>query len=72
MLCIVGMDNLDLIFKYLVDFMRSMFINLLKERRKKIFIENVDRMKCLKDDFQKKFDEVGFKCFNYSFIFLDN
>lgn len=72
MLCTAGMDNPDSILKHLADLMRPMLINSLKERRKKIFTENADRMKRLKDDLQKKLDEVGPKCFNYSFIFLDN
>lgn len=52
-----GMDNPDSILKHLADLMRPMLINSLKERRKKIFTENADRMKRLKDDLQKKLDE---------------
>lgn len=72
MLCTAGVENPDSILKHLADLMRPMLINSLKERRKKIFTENADRMKRLMDDLQKKLDEVGPKCFNYSFIFLDN
>lgn len=63
------MENPDSILKHLADLMRPMLINSLKERRKKIFTENADRMKRLMDDLQKKLDEVGPNCFNYSFIF---
>ncbi|XP_009149981.1 E3 UFM1-protein ligase 1 homolog [Brassica rapa] len=52
-----GMENPDSILKHLADLMRPMLINSLKERRKKIFTENADRMKRLKDDLQKKLDE---------------
>jgi hypothetical protein len=37
--------------------MKPMLINSLKERRKKIFTENADRMRRLIDDLQKKLDE---------------
>nr|VDC97026.1 unnamed protein product [Brassica oleracea] len=49
--------NPDSILKHLADLMRPMLINSLKERRKKIFTENADRMKRLMDDLQKKLDE---------------
>ncbi|KAL0713650.1 hypothetical protein Bca4012_020628 [Brassica carinata] len=52
-----GMENPDSILKHLADLMRPMLINSLKERRKKIFTENADRMKRLMDDLQKKLDE---------------
>ncbi|KAJ0248324.1 E3 UFM1-protein ligase 1 [Hirschfeldia incana] len=52
-----GMENPDSILKHLADLMRPMLINSLKERRKKIFTENADRMKRLVDDLQKKLDE---------------
>ncbi|CAH8356537.1 unnamed protein product [Eruca vesicaria subsp. sativa] len=52
-----GMENPDSILKHLADLMRPMLINSLKERRKKIFTENADRMKRLIDDLQKKLDE---------------
>lgn len=52
-----GVENPDSILKHLADLMRPMLINSLKERRKKIFTENADRMKRLMDDLQKKLDE---------------
>ncbi|CAH2065237.1 unnamed protein product [Thlaspi arvense] len=52
-----GMENPDSVLKHLADHMRPMLINSLKERRKKIFTENADRMKRLMDDLQKKLDE---------------
>ncbi|XP_020869547.1 E3 UFM1-protein ligase 1 homolog isoform X2 [Arabidopsis lyrata subsp. lyrata] len=52
-----GMENPDSILKHLADLMRPMLINSLKERRKKIFTENADRMKRLMENLQKKLDE---------------
>ncbi|XP_010520295.1 PREDICTED: E3 UFM1-protein ligase 1 homolog [Tarenaya hassleriana] len=52
-----GIDNLESILKHLADHMRPMLVNSLKERRKKLFTENADRMKRLLDDLQKKLDE---------------
>uniref|UniRef100_A0A1J3K457 E3 UFM1-protein ligase 1-like protein n=1 Tax=Noccaea caerulescens TaxID=107243 RepID=A0A1J3K457_NOCCA len=52
-----GMENPDSILKHLVDHVRPMLVNSLKERRKKIFTENADRMRRLMDDLQKKLDE---------------
>ncbi|VVB04643.1 unnamed protein product [Arabis nemorensis] len=52
-----GMENPDSILKHLADHMKPMLINSLKERRKKIFTENSDRMRRLMDDLQKKLDE---------------
>jgi hypothetical protein len=64
-----GTENPDSILKHLADHMKPMLINSLKERRKKIFTENADRMRRLIDDLQKKLDEVDTNCFNYSCIF---
>jgi hypothetical protein len=52
-----GTENPDSILKHLADHMKPMLINSLKERRKKIFTENADRMRRLIDDLQKKLDE---------------
>ncbi|CAH8267614.1 unnamed protein product [Arabidopsis lyrata] len=52
-----GTENPDSILKHLADHMKPMLINSLKERRKKIFSENADRMRRLIDDLQKKLDE---------------
>ncbi|XP_010426061.1 PREDICTED: E3 UFM1-protein ligase 1 homolog [Camelina sativa] len=52
-----GMENPDSILKHLADHMKPMLINSLKERRKKIFTENADRLRRLIDDLQKKLDE---------------
>ncbi|ESQ37376.1 hypothetical protein EUTSA_v10002404mg [Eutrema salsugineum] len=52
-----GLENPDSILKHLADHMRPMLINSLKERRKKVFTENADRLKRLMDDLQKKLDE---------------
>ncbi|KAL1215011.1 putative E3 UFM1-protein ligase 1 [Cardamine amara subsp. amara] len=52
-----GMENPDSILKHLADHMKPLLISSLKERRKKIFTENADRMRRLIDDLQKKLDE---------------
>lgn len=52
------MENPDSVLKHLVEHMRPKLVNSLKERRKKIFTENADRMRRLMDDLQKKLDEV--------------
>ncbi|XP_023638221.1 E3 UFM1-protein ligase 1 homolog [Capsella rubella] len=52
-----GTENPDSILKHLADHMKPMLINSLKERRKKIFTENADRLRRLIDDLQKKLDE---------------
>ncbi|ESQ37370.1 hypothetical protein EUTSA_v10002414mg [Eutrema salsugineum] len=52
-----GLENPDSVLKHLADHMRPMLINSLKERRKKVFTENADRLKRLMDDLQKKLDE---------------
>lgn len=62
------MENPDSILKHLADHMKPMLINSLKERRKKIFTENSDRMRHLMDDLQKKLDEVETNCFNYFYL----
>lgn len=67
---LAGTENPDSILKHLADHMKPMLINSLKERRKKIFSENADRLRRLIDDLQKKLDEVKTNCFDYSFIFF--
>ncbi|PPS07665.1 hypothetical protein GOBAR_AA12983 [Gossypium barbadense] len=53
-----GVDDPQAILKYLADYLRPMLANYLKERRKALFTENVEKMKILLDNLQRKLDEV--------------
>ncbi|MBA0719868.1 hypothetical protein Golax_007516 [Gossypium laxum] len=52
-----GVDDPQTILKYLADYLRPMLANYLKERRKALFTENVEKMKILLDNLQRKLDE---------------
>ncbi|MBA0807311.1 hypothetical protein Gohar_023123 [Gossypium harknessii] len=52
-----GVDDPQTIIKYLADYLRPMLANYLKERRKALFTENVEKMKVLLDNLQRKLDE---------------
>ncbi|KAG4198629.1 hypothetical protein ERO13_A05G098800v2 [Gossypium hirsutum] len=52
-----GVDDPQAILKYLADYLRPMLANYLKERRKALFTENVEKMKILLDNLQRKLDE---------------
>ncbi|MBA0622808.1 hypothetical protein Godav_008315 [Gossypium davidsonii] len=52
-----GVDDPQTILKYLADYLRPMLANYLKERRKALFTENVEKMKVLLDNLQRKLDE---------------
>lgn len=53
----LGDEDVETILRHLANYMRPMLINYLKEKRKALFTENAERMKCLLDDLQKKLDE---------------
>ncbi|PPD88494.1 hypothetical protein GOBAR_AA38740 [Gossypium barbadense] len=53
-----GVDDPQTILKYLADYLRPMLANYLKERRKALFTENVEKMKVLLDNLQRKLDEL--------------
>lgn len=61
-----GDEDVETILRHLANYMRPMLINYLKEKRKALFTENAERMKCLLDDLQKKLDEVEFIYFVFS------
>ncbi|XVE59187.1 hypothetical protein DITRI_Ditri05aG0025200 [Diplodiscus trichospermus] len=52
-----GIDDPQTIFKHLADYLRPMLVNYWKERRKALFTENVEKMKRLLDNLQRKLDE---------------
>ncbi|KAE8700850.1 E3 UFM1-protein ligase 1-like protein [Hibiscus syriacus] len=52
-----GVDDPQTILKYLADYLRPKLINYWKERRKALFTENVEKMKHLLDNVQRKLDE---------------
>lgn len=54
-----GVDDPQTILKHLADYLRPMLINYWKDRRKALFTENVEKMKRLLDNLQRKLDEVG-------------
>ncbi|XP_021278593.1 E3 UFM1-protein ligase 1 homolog [Herrania umbratica] len=52
-----GVDDPQTILKHLADYLRPMLINYWKDRRKALFTENVEKMKRLLDNLQRKLDE---------------
>ncbi|XVF20139.1 hypothetical protein REPUB_Repub11eG0172800 [Reevesia pubescens] len=52
-----GVDDPQTILRHLADYLRPMLINYWKERRKSLFTENVEKMKRLLDNLQRKLDE---------------
>ncbi|XVF05585.1 hypothetical protein REPUB_Repub05bG0185300 [Reevesia pubescens] len=52
-----GVDDPQTILRHLADYLRPMLINYWKERRKALFTENVEKMKRLLDNLQRKLDE---------------
>ncbi|KAH7560925.1 hypothetical protein ACOSQ2_016840 [Xanthoceras sorbifolium] len=52
-----GIDDPQAILRPLAHYMRPRLINCLKERKKALFTDNAERMKCLLDNLQKKVDE---------------
>ena len=54
-----GIDHPQTILRHLADYLRPMLVNYWKERRKALFTENVEKMKRLLDNLQRKLDEVG-------------
>ncbi|OMO67640.1 E3 UFM1-protein ligase 1 [Corchorus capsularis] len=52
-----GVDDPQTILRHLADYIRPMLINYWKEKRKTLFTENVEKMKRLLDNLQRKLDE---------------
>ncbi|XVF46451.1 hypothetical protein PTKIN_Ptkin03bG0027600 [Pterospermum kingtungense] len=52
-----GIDNPQTILRHLADHLRPKLVNYWKERRKALFTENVEKMKRLLDNLQRKLDE---------------
>ncbi|XP_022729984.1 E3 UFM1-protein ligase 1 homolog [Durio zibethinus] len=52
-----GVNDPQTILRHLADYLRPMLINCWKERRKALFTENVEKMKRLLDNLQRKLDE---------------
>lgn len=63
-----GVDDPQTILKYLVDYLRPMLANYWKERRKALFTENVEKMKILLDNLQRKLDEVCLVAVTFIFV----
>ena len=59
MVYLSGIDHPQTILRRLADYLRPMLVNYWKERRKALFTENVEKMKRLLDNLQRKLDEVG-------------
>jgi hypothetical protein len=56
---LVGIEDTQTVLRPLANHLRPMLINSWKERRKTLFTENVERMKRLLDNLQRKLDEVS-------------